>query len=200
MKRRAFALTEILTVMAILGVLALTVTPNFLQARTRAKVAKVQEGMRECSMALEMYFVDNKSYPLAFSDSYITPFLPGSGCDSRLLTTPVAYISSVPTDAFKAGLHYPAVFSGLTIHGYCTFDDDAAHRTYPKDSWIITSLGPDQRLNIGGWRPLEIVEAAEKSGSSYPNGPRYDPTNGIISSGDIILFGPNSYSKPPMWP
>ncbi|HPA45329.1 MAG TPA: prepilin-type N-terminal cleavage/methylation domain-containing protein, partial [bacterium] len=61
--RRAFTLIELLIVVAIIGILAAIAVPNFLNARVRAKIAKVDSDQNALSKALEMYLLDNNSYP-----------------------------------------------------------------------------------------------------------------------------------------
>ena len=62
--QRAFTLIELLIVIAIIAILALIAVPNFLEAQTRAKVARVQADMRSIATTLEAYYVDHNVYPI----------------------------------------------------------------------------------------------------------------------------------------
>ena len=61
-KKQAFTLIELIIVVAIIAILAAIAIPNFLEAQTRAKVARVQSDMRTIGMALETYRVDTNLY------------------------------------------------------------------------------------------------------------------------------------------
>lgn len=200
--QRGFTLIELLIVVAIIAILAAIAVPNFLEAQTRSKVSRVQADMRTINTALEAYAVDNNAYPPSIGRSPMEP-LPRrniSGMDKRLLTTPIAYITTVPAEAFVTQNPGPGAESGrLNIYG--------SHRGFgtvsynlPFNSWMMWSIGPDLRTQTGGYRPLEIIERSEDLyvgfgledyGPTY-NGVRYDPTNGTLSIGDIYRFGPNA--------
>ena len=61
--RRAFTLIELLIVVAIIAILAAIALPNFLEAQTRAKVARVHADLRTIIGAIEAYRVDHNRYP-----------------------------------------------------------------------------------------------------------------------------------------
>ncbi len=63
MKKRGFTLIELLIVVAIIAILAAIAVPNFLEAQTRAKVARVRSDHRSLATAVESYYVDNNEYP-----------------------------------------------------------------------------------------------------------------------------------------
>lgn len=65
--KKAFTLIELLIVVAIIAILAAIAVPNFLEAQTRAKIARVQSDQRTYSTALETYYIDNNSYPVYYS-------------------------------------------------------------------------------------------------------------------------------------
>src|SRR5690606_4543171 len=83
-------------VVAIISVLAAIATPNFLEAQTRAKLARVKSDQRTIATALDTYVIDHNVYPP--SESMYVP-LPSRRFDP--LTTPISYLTSVPRDPFK---------------------------------------------------------------------------------------------------
>ena len=163
-----FTLIELLIVVAIIGILAAIAIPNFLLAQVRAKVARVESDMRNLASALELYRVDNTEYPVSPGSAKSKDFFP--------LTTPIDYLSSVPSDPF-------VIQSFINTSGWETYVFYCQNFVVPKSwwappaydppprdwTWGIWSLGPDQASNWGR---------------------EYDPTNGTISSGDIRRFGP----------
>ena len=62
-RRGAFTLIELLIVVAIIAILALIAVPNFLEAQTRAKVARAKNDLRTIDVALTAYHVDHNTYP-----------------------------------------------------------------------------------------------------------------------------------------
>ena len=103
MNRKGFTLIELLIVVAIIAILAAIAVPNFLEAQTRSKVARVKSDMRTTGTGLEMYRVDNNDYPPGF----------GLTVDASdrwrfglwLLSTPIAYVTSANFQAM--GIHTP---------------------------------------------------------------------------------------------
>ena len=91
--RKAFTLIELLIVVAIIAILAAIAVPNFMEAQVRSKVSRVKNDVRSLATALEAYYVDNNKYPPSAVVPRFARLIP--------LTTPVAFISSVPLDVFK---------------------------------------------------------------------------------------------------
>ncbi len=58
-----FTLIEIMVVVVILGVLAAVVVPNIMSEPDKARVVKARQDIRALESALEMYRLDNFSYP-----------------------------------------------------------------------------------------------------------------------------------------
>jgi general secretion pathway protein G len=65
MKRPAtgFTLIEIMVVVVILGILAAIVVPRIMSRPDEARVVKVQQDLRAIGAALDLYKLDNFSYP-----------------------------------------------------------------------------------------------------------------------------------------
>lgn len=184
----AFTLIELLIVVAIIAVLAAIAVPNFLEAQTRAKIARVQADQRTLATAIEAYAVDHSQYPwygnprdfAGFAGEAIV-FVPVS------VTTPVGYLTSHPLDAFpgkRTGL--PAGAAPTTYFYMNNYDCDylgkqqieghvelhylsltGLHRPV---KWTTWSFGPD---------------LDDDHGTTL-----YDPTNGTVSNGDMMRFGP----------
>lgn len=197
-----FTLIELLVVVAIIGILVAIAIPNFLNAMVRAKVAEAQAEMTLLASTLECYFVDQNCYPPSCGvGRYYDPSWYANPVSLRLipLTTPVAYVVSVPQgDPFPAK-DLPDNTSPPT-RDYDTYDYmDAANRrgwgsgTCSGGIWRLASSGPD-RMQAWGGTTMEITTNAHQLGVDY------DPTNGTTSAGDIVKVGakaPTGNGKPP---
>ncbi|MFK7760057.1 MAG: type II secretion system protein [Phycisphaerales bacterium] len=60
---QAFSLIEILVVVVVIGILAATVTPKFLQAKEEAAIAATSQDLSAIVNALSMYYAATGSYP-----------------------------------------------------------------------------------------------------------------------------------------
>lgn len=185
---RAFTLIELLVVVAIIAILAAIATPNFLLAQTRSKIARAQADQRTLATALECYAVDaNTRYPAYGNPRDYAGFTEPVVFVPVAVTTPVAYATSLPPDVFpgkRTGLD-PA--AGPTtyfyMHGYETtyldrYQEDAHVETHHRAltgntravKWTVWSLGRDMNDDHGT--------------------KLYDPSNGTVSDGDMMGFGP----------
>jgi prepilin-type N-terminal cleavage/methylation domain-containing protein len=96
---RGFTLIELLIVVAIIAILAAIAVPNFLEAQTRAKVARVKADNRTVATAMESYRVDYNNYVKATDKHFALwnsadfPANPEYTVLERL-STPVAYITT----------------------------------------------------------------------------------------------------------
>ena len=200
LKTRGFTLIELLIVVAIIGILAAIAVPNFLNAQTRATIARVQSDFKAMSTALEMYRLSNNSYP---NDHDLDEWM-GSQHGMFSLTTPVAFIASVPCDPFV--MKNTSSWGGQSSNAYdnkgiCAYemgsgaDNGGSQR---KQAYSIVSYGPDMKDHIGAH-------------DSFPFGVSlapYDGSNGLKSMGDLHFIAGdynsgclqmNRWSNPAPW-
>ena len=215
--KQVFTLIELLIVVAIIAILAAIAVPNFLEAQIRAKVAHVMANMRSLAVAIESYKTDTNSYPLDWAElGKRGEYPPPLEMDEVLfvLTTPVAYISSIPPDPFVVGGALGYVSSGLAEkweyrYSWYVSRGGMAWNKYsgvlypggyfypPHDHfrYLLVSPGPDLWVEF----LRESRDWAEGSPLPYSGDTvYYDPTNGSRSQGDIIMYGPgNAFNPPP---
>jgi len=169
---RGFTLIELLVVVAVIAILAAIALPNFLEAQTRAKVARVKADIRTLATGMEAYAADNNRYPWCDPEqdhSYLA--------DIPMLTTPVAYMTNLPADVFP-----PEKFSEKRQRFYRYYPMDYWRYFYPGVDmrnwrWIVMSNAPDREINVD----LQNAEDAIRGNYWMV----YNPTNGTISFGDV---------------
>ncbi len=182
----AFTLIELLIVVAIIAILAAIAVPNFLEAQTRAKVSRCKTDMRTLATALEIYRVDINKYPpygrISNLDVIEYPATVNAMTDkmsflSGALTTPVAYLTTLPTDVFAVGMPGPEMMKNIEyinlvqhVANFTGFIPPFVPKLIPAwGEWRMVAAGPDQD------RGLDIKTNIV-----------YDPTNGTVSDGDIV--------------
>jgi len=215
MRKHAFTLIELLIVVAIIAILAAIAVPNFLEAQTRAKIARVLSDCRTVAVAVQAYRTDWNQYPIP-KVYYIAPRPPSwniyttSVFGTVELSTPVAYLSQTRyIDPFKpdpgaAGLGnwaftYPEMKANFL--GYQNYGDwwgnqmppyalafggyPAWPSPNPYTGFIVFSYGPDFSYSSSPCHVLGHID--RRNATEYPNWTDaiYDPSNGTVSKGDI---------------
>lgn len=235
--RRGFTLIELLIVVAIIAILAAIAVPNFLEAQTRAKVSRVKNDLRAIATGIESYRVDHNSYPDGTDSAtgyderianYISQFGLQTGYygfrtrngtaltvgrDFYGVTTPIAYMTTIPTDVFAG--------QASSIFTYCYRPAKTI-----KNGYVLTSVGPDTDLlaangkgtqnpnvigtfsdtknpsrlgDINEEMVIRFIESNVAAPATVADLPKfrellqdlnYDPTNGTVSDGDLVRVGP----------
>jgi len=180
--RAGLTIIELLVVVAIIAILAAIAVPNFLEAQTRAKVSRVKADFASLATSMEAYAVDFNSYPPDGNGGQYVGLV--------RLTTPIAFITTIPSDVFNMGF----------LDGY------ASTRAEPNteiNQARLYELGTGSLVNPAGGYPAQVWALAAYGPDrdddtdtigSYPRTNRavpYDATNGTVSNGDVYRLGPN---------
>jgi general secretion pathway protein G len=193
MKRSyGFTLIELLIVVAIIGILAAIAVPNFINAQTRAKIARNHSDMQALGTALAQYQLDNNHYP-PVTNCAGPADRHGERWALRVLTSPMSYIASLPSDPFNPGDKESGNVSGRHDYGLYWYMDRlsrgtfgsctpaSASRFFKNDAqkWSLKGPGPNKIEDINtmvtGLGQVILV---------------YDLSNGLISAGDVYRWGP----------
>ena len=211
--RSGFTLIELLIVVAIIAILAAIAVPNFLEAQMRAQVSRVKADLRSIITAMEAYQVDNVWIIMDHSDSpedaaarnfhgtldliRWTDFDGVEHGPGRLLTSPVAYMTSVPFDVFNT-----QAFRRLKAHNFPFEIEQASFFMRGSSRRIYNhgiTKGVDPFFSSFVWSSDDYRSQIyyryllQSTGPDlvFWNGERtryYDPTNGTVSPGDIFYI------------
>jgi prepilin-type N-terminal cleavage/methylation domain-containing protein len=181
-----FTLIELLIVVAIIAILAAIAVPNFLEAQTRSKVSREKSDLRSLATAWESYRVDYNRYPIDWDSGEMGyNNYPGEWGTFISVTTPVAYITSVPLDVFQAGNVPGAKVGELFEYWGAKWCLELESWRKSGTMWLIAGFGPDRDSDFlnGGGSTLDFVQFC------------YDPTNGTKSTGDIVRTNIGCYPQ-----
>jgi general secretion pathway protein G len=182
-KQAGFTLLELMTVVAIIGILSAIAIPNFMNAAIRAKVAKAEADIENLVWSLEMYFVDFDEYP---TNQQTGKSLRG---DLSRLTTPIPYMNVVPRDIFLSPNKYErkeyiqAERDGNPNYRFINFLSTDGNRVLLKQfglegsaNYAMYSFGPGFSADCDPMIPNTFI--------------KYNPSNGTTSHGAVLSFGP----------
>ncbi|MBU1246686.1 type II secretion system GspH family protein [Patescibacteria group bacterium] len=109
-QNRGFTLIELLVVIAIIGILSSVVLASLNSARGKARDSKRKQDMVQIRTALEMYYDDKGSYPLAYPNAWggVSTAPCGtnagtSGANAYIAGLTPTYISVLPVDPAAPG-------------------------------------------------------------------------------------------------
>ncbi len=205
MRARGFTLIELLIVVAIIAILAAIAVPNFLEAQTRAKVSRTKADMRSVATAIEAYRIDANDYMPDFDDGGVF----AQTLISRLipLTTPVAYLTSLPEDIFGRQFAAMATSNAGPYHeGGVATNSVISPVVYDYAEQEIGQVPPFDPVSV--WEeisqgPYTVKWALNSPGPDLtqtylgnPNLVIYDPTNGTVSEGQIIRTSLSAEDSP----
>jgi prepilin-type N-terminal cleavage/methylation domain-containing protein len=186
-----FTLIELLVVITIILILIAIALPNFLESQIRAKVVRVESELRVLSIAVESYHGDRAVYPYMSVPSLDYTFLTDG---FRWLTSPVAYLTTLPIDPFSQPVEPPNFAErgpNYKFHSTTPIPMAGLRRLSNVDAYFIFSYGPNwdpdsYTLTNAAW-PFSLTE----NPCSIDRIPiwTYSPTNGTRSVGDIVRFG-----------
>ena len=207
-RTKGFTLIELLIVVAIIAILAAIAIPNFIEAQVRSKVSRAKADMRSIATAIESYRVDHTNYP-ADRNAHTNA---GRDLNDPVLalmvflspiTTPISYMSSIPTDPFQNRWLGAAAAESTVMKQFAYWSESwrdimwgfnenvKAHGFLSGKVWSLTSIGPDSFPSSGphGIFGIEVFAHLTANANSNAAG-FYDSTNGSKSGGDICRFGP----------
>lgn len=175
--KTGFTYLELMTVLTIICILGTIAVPNFTSAKMRAKVALATANLETLRLTLGFYEIDTRKYP---------PNL-GAGVPSGLalgvLTTPIAYLTVLPNDPFLVNPEAQPTQRGAFFYHYANLVafasggmDLSAYGILGRRDTVFASVGPDHSCGA--------------EGADLPKQTMYDPSNGAVSIGDILVFGP----------
>ncbi|MCX7554767.1 type II secretion system major pseudopilin GspG [Marinicella sp. S1101] len=100
-----FTLMEILIVVVILSILAVTVVPQFLDAPDKARVSRAQADIKNLETSLGMYKMDNFNYPSTSQGLQALVQKP-SGTPEAKNWKPGGYVAKLPEDPWGNPYQY----------------------------------------------------------------------------------------------
>lgn len=196
-----FTLVELMTVIAILSILAVVAVPHYSKIKTRSLISTSKAQLRSLADAIETFQIDKGRYPAS-------PYY-----DSKLDLKPLAnngeYIQTVDIDdpfqrpALDETLEGSSTFLGSAQtnqqksgYAYINYNDFLGNQLPEHNGVALYSIGPDRKDSLLSLFPLpkETQNAIRRNllpvygSQALQSVMIYSPSNGIYSDGDFGLF------------
>jgi len=194
---KAVTLIELLVVLGVTLILSGVALENYNSAAIRARVARVRAEHRILAQAIEVYRIDGNALPRMANSFYNDPAfdtifgVPVSGVMTHCLSTPVAYV----TNAYLVDPFMEAKRDAPLDERFYTYQVIPVYVGKNPSS----KFWPSAREHYGEWRigsvgPDLVFDHKFANSAQLP----YDPTNGLISFGNIWTSQKNPSTCPPV--
>lgn len=196
-RRGGFTLVELLITLGIILILSSIALDNYASASLRARITRVRAEHRILSQAIEVYRVDHNQLPRMANSFYGDPAfdtiggVPVSGVMTHCLSTPVAYV----TNAYLMDPFMEKRESAPLDERFYTYQVIPAYiQKNPKSKFWPNALDYYGEWRIGSVGPDLIFDHKFANSAQLP----YDPTNGIVSFGNIWTSQKGRTDCPPV--
>ena len=96
-----FSLVEVLIVVAILGIMAAIIYPEYQNAAQKAKEATAKENLRVLREAIERYCIDHDGIPPGYFANKITEIPASGNVKIQLVSSTAKYLMALPKNPFN---------------------------------------------------------------------------------------------------
>jgi type II secretory pathway pseudopilin PulG len=194
---------ELLIILVVLATLAAIAVPNFLEAQIRSKVARTHVDMAAIAYAMRAYNADNGSYPPnmpAVQEALVglSALPPGQTSETLLQETHVRLRNAADYDRIPGAHHagyLEALLRPVNYLGAIPLDGFGHNRAAPLPTFNLQDLPREPLRRAFGFQPPFAVLSAgpdlslDKLNLANGSVTLFDPTNGTVSRGDILMLG-----------